>query len=220
MTNPTKHSLENLQHAFQSTFVGMMEEKYRPWLYESPVFLDRSRIDFLEKSQGIMLKLMRYIGEHYDAVAAYLPHDAVVKSFLTQLQDVPFKEGTFRTDFVINEQDEIRLIEVTCRFPLNGYFRSLAANTMNRASYFEDKYKLKEQSYCDAFLEKFLKWMGDADRLIIIRGQDQRDNESKYMKSILPAAKIDLQFLFVRRVVGTRSRVAERSSNYARAHLG
>ena len=185
-------TIESLQDAFQS-FIGLMEDKYRPWLYESPVFLDRSRIDFLKKSQCIMLKLMRTIAEHYDSFEEYLPHDAQVKSYLKQLQDIPFQEGTFRTDFVINEQDEIRLIEVTCRFPLNGYFRSTAANTMNRASYFEQNDGLTSTSYTHSLLETFLNWMDGANRLIIILGKDRRDNESKYLQSILYAAQIDFQ---------------------------
>jgi len=193
MTTDFKYSLENLKTAFETIFLGLMEEKYRPWLYESPVFIDRSRIEFIEKSQGIMLKLMRYIAENYNRLANYLPHDASVKSFLTELQEVPFKEGTFRTDFVINEQNEIRLIEVTCRYPLNSYFRSTATNMLNQAQYYEQAYGLKASSYHDLLLEKFVKWMEGADRLIVIRGEDRRDNESKLMESFFPDAKINLQ---------------------------
>jgi len=193
MTTTYKYSLDNLKTAFETTFLDLMEEKYRPWLYESPVFLDRSRIDFLKESQRIMLKLMRYIAENYKSLADYMPHDASVKAFLTQLQEVPFKEGTFRTDFVINEKNEIRLIEVTCRYPLNSYFRSTATNMLNQAQYYEQAYGLEASSYHDLLLEKFVKWMDGADRLIVIRGEDRRDNESKLMESFFPAAKINLQ---------------------------
>jgi len=39
MTIDFKHSLENLKTAFETTFLGLMEEKYRPWLHDSPFFL-------------------------------------------------------------------------------------------------------------------------------------------------------------------------------------
>lgn len=193
MRYSSKYSVESLKMAFEQTFYGLMEEKYRPWTYESPFFLDRSRVAFFKKSQDIMLKLMRYMAENYDALATYLPHDMAEKSFLKQLQDVAFQEGTFRTDFVINGQNEVRLIEVTCRFPLNGYFRSTATNAMNEVSYLEDTYGLKPTSYARPLLEKFVNWMDGASRLIIIQGEDRRDNESKYMQTFFHEANIDLQ---------------------------
>jgi hypothetical protein len=185
--------LEPFQKAFDN-FRDQMEEKYRPWLYEMPLFLDSERVDFLKKSQDIMLKLMRYIAEHYADVAPYMPHDEEVKGFLTRIQHIPFKEGTFRTDFVVNETNEIRLIEVTCRFPLNGFFRSIATNELLDSSAIESQYGLTAVDYRTDLLAKFSHWMEDAKRLIIIRGKDQRDNESKYMATLLPDAQIELQF--------------------------
>lgn len=193
MRYSSKYSVESLKMAFEETFLGLMEEKYRPWTYESSFLLDRSRVAFFKKSQGIMLKLMRYMAENYDALAAYLPHDASVKSFLRQLQDVSFQEGTFRTDFVINGQNEVRLIEVTCRFPLNGYFRAIAMNALNKVSYFEDTYGLKPASYIRPLLEKFVNWMDGASRLIVIQGEERRDSESIYMQTFFYEANIDLQ---------------------------
>ncbi|MHA7865545.1 hypothetical protein [Flagellimonas marinaquae] len=182
---------KDIEDAFQS-FISLMEDKYRSWTYESPLFIDRTRVEFLQKSQNIMLRLMQYIAENYASLEDYMPHDAAVKSFLKELQEVPFQKGTFRTDFVINEQNEIRLIEVTCRYPLNSYFRSVAANTMNEAQQYETLYGLKPISYTKPLLEKFLGWMGDAGRVIIIQGEDCRDNESMYQPYILSEAGIEL----------------------------
>jgi len=191
MSVKSRYTIESLEDAFQS-FISLMEDKYRPWTYESPFFIDRTRVEFLQKSQNIMLRLMQYIAENYASLEDFMPHDASVKSFLKELQEIPFQKGTFRTDFVINEQNEIRLIEVTCRYPLNSYFRSVAANTMNGAQQYETLYGLKAISYTKPLLEKFFAWMGDAKRVIIIQGEDCRDNESMYLPSIIPEAGIEL----------------------------
>lgn len=189
----TKRELGPLQQALDN-FRDQMEAKYRPWLYEMPLFLDRERVDFLERAQGIMLKLMRYISEHYATLAPYLPHDEEVKSFLSRLQHIPFREGTFRTDFVVNETNEIRLIEVTCRFPLNGFFRSIATNELMDTAAIEAQYGLSAVDYREDFISKFSQWMEGAKRFIVIEGKDKRDNESKFMETLLSDAQIELQF--------------------------
>lgn len=188
----TNHSLEALQRSFQ-IFFESMDEKYRPWLYERPLFLSRDRVAFLQKSQGIMLRLMKTVAENYADLADHLPHEPRVKAFLKGLQGVPFQEGTFRTDFVVNEQNEIRLIEVTCRFPLNGYFRSIAASALHPSRPYEEEYGIQATPYARPFLEKFLGWIGDASRIVIIKGHDCRDNESVYLPSILSQADVPFQ---------------------------
>jgi hypothetical protein len=170
-----------------------MEKKYRPWSYESPIFLGKSRVDFIRKSQDIMLRLMQYLSENYASLEALLPHDPEVKTFLRELQDVPFQKGTFRTDFVVDERNEARLIEVTCRYPLNGYFRSVAANAMNQAWRSEKMRSLTDVAYVNPLLEKFLTWMGHSDRVVLIKGEDCRDNESTYLPEILSEAGIETQ---------------------------
>ena len=107
---------KQLKGAFEA-FTTSMEAKYRPWLYETPLYIDGTRVAFLQESQRIMLKLMRYISENYAEIEHCLPHDEEVRAFLRELQEVPFQEGTFRTDFVVNEQDEVRLIEVQGLLP-------------------------------------------------------------------------------------------------------
>ncbi|NBV31786.1 MAG: hypothetical protein EBR93_04555 [Bacteroidetes bacterium] len=187
----TNQAFQNVEQSFHS-FVGLMGEKYRPWLYESPLFMSRDRIQFLQTSQEYMFRLMKYIADNYAEIEDLLPHDPAVKEFLKGLQGVPFQEGTFRTDFVINEQEEIRLIEVTCRFPLNSYFRSLAVSTLNGSRAYEEKYGIKTANYINPFLKKFLTWAGDAKRIVIIQGEDCRDNESFYLPSILEGSGVEL----------------------------
>lgn len=150
-------------------------------------------MDFIRKSQDIMLRLMQYLSENYASLEALLPHDPEVKTFLRELQDVPFQKGTFRTDFVVDERNEARLIEVTCRYPLNGYFRSVAANAMNQAWRSEKMRSLTDVAYVNPLLEKFLTWMGHSDRVVLIKGEDCRDNESTYLPEILSEAGIETQ---------------------------
>ncbi|MHA7865684.1 hypothetical protein [Flagellimonas marinaquae] len=192
MEERKRQPIELLQESFKS-FIGLMQEKYRPWTYEAPLFMDGSRIGFLKKSQAIMLKLMRHVTANYNVLEEHLSHSEAVTTFLKQLQDIPFQEGTFRTDFVVNNEDEIRLIEVTCRYPLNAYFRSVGMNTLNRAHHYEKVYGLKATSYAEPLQQKFLDWMGDADRFIIIQGHDLRANESNFLPSFIRDANINIQ---------------------------
>lgn len=183
--------LQRLKYAFDELTPSVMET-YRPWTYEKPIMVDSNRIEEMRNAQMAMLKLMTFIAENYSDICHLLPHDEHVKLFLKKLQGIPFQAGTFRTDFVIDETNVMKLIEVTCRYPLNGYFRSPAMNKLSNAKAFAEMESLSVDDLQMPILSKFDEWMGDARRFCIVQGNDNRGNESNYLPQLFEIAGIEI----------------------------
>ena len=78
----------------------------------------------LRRVQQLYLKCIRHFVENYDRYREWMPVSARVGEILALCRGKPYRPGTYRTDFVIDEANQIRLIETTCRFAMNGYFTS------------------------------------------------------------------------------------------------
>lgn len=183
--------LDRLKMSFEE-FTPQMLDLYRPWTHKQPILIDIDRIESMRSVQLAMLKLMTFIAENYSEVSHLLPHDEKAKQFLNKLQGIKFQEGTFRTDFVVDENNEMRLIEVTCRYPLNGYFRSPAMNQLCSENGIADSENLSLEEIQKPVLEKFHQWMGDERRFCLVQGKDNRGNESLHLPRILENANIDV----------------------------
>ena len=180
-----------LQASFDH-FTKDMQAKYFPWLFNSPLLFSAERVDHLQRAQSVMLKLASYIVDRFDETESLLPIPTPTKELFHRLRNVPFKGGTFRTDFVIDQDNALKLIEVTCRFPLNGYFRSLALEALILNRGIDHLQPMHPISHGGPFLDHFVSWMGSASRLVVVLGEDTRDNESKYFSGLLRDADIDV----------------------------
>lgn len=183
--------LDRLKIAFEE-FTPLMLDMYKPWTHEQPIMIDSHRIEQMRAAQLAMLKLMTFVAENYSDVCHLLQHDARVKQFLKQLQGIPFQAGTFRTDFVIDESNEMRLIEVTCRYPLNAYFKSAAMNKLCNAEKFSAGEGLSIKEVQMPILEKLNAWMSNSRQFCIVQGEDSRGNESRHLPKLLDDAGIEV----------------------------
>lgn len=184
----TKHALESAL----SVFAPSMVKIYQDWTFTDPIMVDAARVESMQYAHRCMLKLMTYIAENYSDVMDLLPHSDEVKVFLSSLQDIPFQPGTFRTDFVIGESNDLKLIEVTCRFPLNGYYRSAGMNRMIDTPAFEKQHNIKTSDLHLGLCNKLHEWLGCHKRLCIIQGGVKKGNESLFIPELLANTDIDV----------------------------
>ena len=99
-------------------------EYFRPWTYDLPLAIRPETNDRLRRVQQLYLKCIRHFVENYDRYREWMPVSSQVAGILDLCRGKPYRPGTYRTDFVIDEANQIRLIETTCRFAMNGYFTS------------------------------------------------------------------------------------------------
>jgi hypothetical protein len=94
----------------------------RKWTYDTPLVVSVDTNNRLRRMQQLYMRCIRHFVEHFDAYRELVPVSDRVHEILALCQRRPYRIGSYRTDFVVNEDNQIKLIETTCRFALNGYF--------------------------------------------------------------------------------------------------
>lgn len=112
-------------------FNSVLDEKaefFNTYTHEKPVVMTNKT--FLEtKKLGIILrKAIHYFINNYKEYQNIMPLCERTLNVLEVCSKYPFKLGTFRTDFLIDEDNQLKIIEMTTRQPLNGYFISGFSN--------------------------------------------------------------------------------------------
>jgi hypothetical protein len=100
-----------------------------------------------------------------------------VAAILALCKDVPYRTGTYRTDFLIDENRQIRLIEITCRFALNGLLRAGFLHLM-ADRFLQDKPQVRRIDQYSAFFDKLLAYFGEFSHVCLLK--DDSFNEGRY----------------------------------------
>ncbi len=95
---------------------------YQQWLYDTPLIVKNYEYIQLLKIQKLMYKLISEFINNYSKWKHLLPISKKISNLLSYWNDKPYNIGTYRTDFVYDKNNTPRIIEITCRFAMNGYF--------------------------------------------------------------------------------------------------
>ncbi|MCH3881560.1 MULTISPECIES: hypothetical protein [Tenacibaculum] len=181
----------NLKESVEK-FVLDRKEYYKQWMFNEPIIISKSHNDKLIRLQKIMHKLIYEFVTSYDKYKHLMPVDDKVNKIITLFNQKKYKIGTYRTDFVYDKNNQVKLIEITCRFALNGVFLPALINSVAQ------DYKSKEVRYLEVenlynpiykHLEGYLK---NVNSIVILKGSDIR-NESKIYKDIFLRMGLDVK---------------------------
>ena len=175
-------------------FVKDNIEYYQQWLFDEPVYLSSAHIVRLQRLQHILLKLIRGFVEQYEAYCHLMPVSTKVRNVLDIFSERPYYPGTYRTDFVYAENQQVKLIEITCRFALNGIF--LAAVIRQHTTNFlkRDHPDLKIVDLYQPIFEYLEQLRSGAKTLVVLQGADTR-NESKIYQDIYKEMGVSVHLL-------------------------
>lgn len=164
-------------------FVLEKKDYYQQWMFDEPIIISKTQNEKLSKIQKILYKLIYEFVSSYQKYKHLMPVDSKVASIIEVFNKKKYEVGTYRTDFVFDEGKKVKLIEITCRFALNGVFLSELINQI--AFDFQKKKhplikveKLFQPIY--KCLEERLKGLNS---IYILTGDDKR-NESKIYTEI------------------------------------
>jgi len=175
------------------------KEYHRTWIFDEPLIIKKSYHEDLEKLQKIMYKLIMHFVENYKDYKALMPVNKRIEKVLEISNAKPYKPGTYRTDFVFDGHLKPRLIEITCRFGMNGIFLSSLINEISqeyKATTWPQLPTIDSYSAIYDYLEKHLE---NKRSIYVIVGADVK-NESKIFQPIferigLPVYKVHYQDL-------------------------
>lgn len=90
---------------------------YHRWYHDRPMLITSERRDELRHMQALLYKCIVYMAEHYrEWVPRYMPLDDKVMEVLDRQSRNPFRAGAYRPDYLISEEGQLLLVEITCRF--------------------------------------------------------------------------------------------------------
>ena len=92
-------------------------EYYHHWYHSKPMLITSERRDELRRMQALLYKCIVYITEHYrEWVPQYMPLDEKVMEILDRQSRYPFRAGAYRPDYLVSDDGQMLLVEITSRF--------------------------------------------------------------------------------------------------------
>lgn len=94
---------------------------YHRWYHAKPMLITSERRDELRRMQTLLYKCIAYMAEHYrEWVPQYMPLDEKVMEILDRQSHYPFRAGAYRPDYLISDNGQLLLVEITSRFFAHG----------------------------------------------------------------------------------------------------
>lgn len=166
---------------------------FKQWTYDEPLAISLETDKRLHELQTILYKMIRYFVGHYDDYRAEIPVSDEIYEILSLYGDQPYRTGTYRTDFIIDQSNDIKLIEITCRFALNGFFISGFFDLMLN-QYIEQKPWIRRVDEYTPFYDSLVEYFGDFRHICLLEGADKH-NETKYLVPIIQNAGYTLHII-------------------------
>ena len=154
---------------------------YDNWFVDDPYPVDAELDETFARIHGALAAAIDLFVGRFDRWSAVVPFPALAHRIARLTEGVPYDKGTFRTDLVFARDGTPRLIEITCRFVMNGFLRHAVFEHLAQEHCFPrvrpDRYR--------TFLPALDGWLG-ADP-IMIRGEEGR-NDSEFLEWVFQAA--------------------------------
>ena len=177
--NTTNPRSEALYQAFLR-LAPATRDYLRKWTYDVPLAICPETHGRMRRIQQLYVKCIRHLAEHYlDRYLDLMPVPDRVAEILGLCRRRPYRPGAYRTDFVVGLDNRIRLIETTCRFALNGFFR---AGTFAQLAqeYVHAHPGLRSLDPHAPFFDAIMDYFGPFERVCVLLGWNTAKNESKF----------------------------------------
>ncbi len=168
---------------------GPYVDYFKSYVFDRPLAVSGRTNDRLRELGLVLYKALHFLIANYRDFLDIMPRGERDCRILEICGRRPFRVGTFRTDFVIDESGRIRIVEMTSRQPLNGYFtsgflREIALEQAGRLGIgtVEDIYP--------GFFGYLQEYIGDAERICVIKG-DEKLEEFRFYPALFEAAGLE-----------------------------
>lgn len=155
---------------------------FKTWTYGEPFAVSSCTNQKFLNIQKLLYKCILYFAQNYDQYRHLMPVSDRVNEILSLCGDKEYRAGTYRADFIIEPDNSIRIIEMNCRFPLNGFFITGFFNLVADA-YAEANGLLKIDDYTP-FFDYLFSYFGNVDSICILKKDSETRNETRYIEEV------------------------------------
>ena len=158
---------------------------FAQWAYRQPMVVSRETNEVMRFLQKAMYHAIRHFVENYEAYRHLMPVSEKVEGILALCRDVPYRPGTYRTDFLIDEHRQIKLMEITCRFALNGLLRCGFLHLLVDRL-LQDKPQVRRIDQYSRFFDELAAYFGEFSHVCLLKNDSF--NEGRYFKPLFENA--------------------------------
>lgn len=166
---------------------------FLPWTYEQPLLIRSSSNKSIAQLQKIMYKMINHFVHNYESYEDLMPLSKNASRVIQFFKNKPYQSGSYRTDFIIDENHQFRLIEITCRFALNGFWLSGFLDELAKG--YSSKNGLNHKSEYKNFLTHLQSRLEGKE--IIILSHKGKGEESRHYQKIIEEAGFEIKKIFV-----------------------
>lgn len=153
---------------------------YRSWCHDVPIVISTERDREIHRLQQLLYRSCVFYAEHYADYLDVIDYDKKVSELLDYVQRLPFHAGTFRPDYVIEEDGSIRVCEITSRFFGNGYFMSYFMEAAGEG-FAKEAHITDRKTYFDDFFAYMTELAKGYRKLTVIKSADKSDSIKLYV---------------------------------------
>ena len=178
---------------FQETALDAAEY-FQTWTFDAPLAIRQETNDRLARIQQLFHRCVRHLAERYDRYLDLMPLPRRVAEILAIARNKPYRAGTCRTDFIVDQSNQIRLIETTCRFAMNGYFTSgyFVHNLADR--FLAGHPEIRKTDAYTPFFDRFMAHFAPFDHVCLLKGADNR-NDTRFVVPVFEKAGIPVHVI-------------------------
>jgi len=148
------------------------------WYLDTSVVVTPEKYAKFRQIQHIIYLAILYYVEHCYCYRKVIPLTGFVEELLDLCSPYPYRPGTYRPDFLLEDNGEIKICEIGARFPLNGYCLSGIAELIGIDKFPQLPHK-KDREYTRFFNYLFEYWGEGFDTVCVLKGDD-RPGDMKY----------------------------------------
>ncbi|MBP5210675.1 MAG: hypothetical protein J6Z27_02405 [Bacteroidales bacterium] len=151
---------------------------YLRWYHEKPMVICSSRRDELRTLHTILMKCISHFISHW---RDYLQLGEKETAILEEQSLFPFRAGTFRPDYLVEQDNSLRLCEITSRFFAHGIFMSQFSHLFAERFMSRFPNEIWEDSF-DRMMDKMLAITEGRKRIFVFKSADKTGEIALYKK--------------------------------------
>lgn len=179
MNKKTLFNSEQLKVGFLNIANDSLLNYYSQWTFDKPLIVSKNTNDKFQRIQKLLYRAICEFGKNYDAYRHLMPISDDAERIISFCKNKPYHPGAYRTDFMLDVNNNIKLIEITCRFALNGLFITGFFNILADKRLVDRPDVKKIDDYSRLFDYVIDLW-GDFKHICFLKGL-YNNNESKIL---------------------------------------
>ena len=184
---------------------------YLRWYHDRPVGITSQRRDELRRLHGILYRCAEFFALNWrDYVPSVLPLGDRELEILELQSRYPFRAGTWRPDYIVTRDGELKLCEITSRFFAHGIFLSVFAEYT--ADRFMARFPGKERETRYGELMDYMRALPGGRRQLYVLKSADRTSEIRLYKRFYEAEGCSLEVIEAPEVEARRAEWAREGS--------